>query len=1511
MIKIVKISSQVVSTIILIVVVIPMILSLILQNSGVQTWVVDKATDYISQKIDSRISIGKIDIGKFYNIKIYDFFVESKIGLDTLLYTKKLTTRLSAFDLGESDLALDFVEIEGGEFNLCTRDSVTNIKEIIDRIRGGKPPKEGAKPFKMSVGSVELDDFTFRFSKENGEVVPYGINYQDMEMSKMSMELDRFRLVNDSINAKVDHISFVEKGGITLDNFSLDEMIIASSGMMFRKGEVSIDNTSYLKFKSVQIIYNNWMMEDYVNSVPMEADVIESHISLATVAKFTKQERGWQSVIDFDGTFKGTVSSMNGVVRRAVTGSTEITDTEYFIYNVTDINNTIFDLTVGSLVTKPADVATIISDFSTTGAMALPSVLVANSSYHIKGSFLGQIRNFDAECKISLPNVRDGYVKANLNLKTQKNGIFLDGSVLTNDVNTQKIIVNKSLERVSANVYVRGVLNASNSDVTISGRVDSLLYNKYNYNSISLNGDLVKNSFSGYVGCDDPNLDFKFNGLIDFTNNIPSYNFNLDLARADLSAVGLNLRDSVSVLSGRIMADGYGDKLDNLDATIIIDNLRYINHSDTTIADNPIRIESYNDDKSKSMTITSDYFDLSLKGVHSYSDLIDYIMKSAGRFIPALTAGSSVGQYVGRREIKITDSANDYYVLTLDVKKPNNLATIFVPSLTLAEGSKLSFIFNPSADSFSLNLASKYIAFDNKLFYNILVDSKNVGDLVNFFVRVEEIYLGSTFFPNFSVIGDVSQDVVNADFGFSNSENNTYAIIKSSTKISRRHDGLEYKISMLPSTLNLYKDVWKSVGGEITIGSNRIAVNNYSLTSTNQSLNVNGVISASEQDTIRMTFDNFSLKPLALVTSKIGFDMDGAIVGDVIGSAILNKEGMSVDANLRFKNNVVNGIKLPDGHFYTSRDDLFSRKFNFALESEGDQYIWGSVDPKEGQYLANVKIPKFDVSIIAPFLNGIAAQTEGFANVDVTLSNPKKYFEINGEVDIPSLYATIVPTNARYNISGKAMIKDNQYSLENGVVKDDEGGTGVLNGWMTNEKYKKVKYNISVKANKILGLNTTEKDNANFYGKAYASGDVVINGDRNKITLTVDASSSKRSTFFLPLGGRTISEVGFIKFASPKTEDTRRRLRSRAEGSAGTTGSASLEMKLRLTATPLLEAEIVMDPLTGSSIKATGNGIIDIDIQPANEVFTINGEYAIDKGTYRFILPNFNLVDKLFLIKNGSWIRWSGNPLNAALNVDAIYELKASLAPILGDGPGMSNRVGVNCVLALNGELLHPDITLGIEVPGVGPEEQSMLRSALNTQEAISTQLFFLLFTSSFYATSEGAGSNGTLGNIGLMGTTTTGIEFLTSQIKNIFSSDKFDFGINYRPENKSNHLSDEFEIDFSAPIWKDRIYIDVTGNYRFKDNGTSANSDVSNWSGDVFLTWLLNNSGNLSLKAFTRTIDTFDENLGFQESGVGIYFKSDFDNFKDLRLRYRDYIFRRKEAKIEKREKKKLKTIK
>ena len=126
----------------------------------------------------------------------------------------------------------------------------------------------------------------------------------------------------------------------------------------------------------------------------------------------------------------------------------------------------------------------------------------------------------------------------------------------------------------------------------------------------------------------------------------------------------------------------------------------------------------------------------------------------------------------------------------------------------------------------------------------------------------------------------------------------------------------------------------------------------------------------------------------------------------------------------------------------------------------------------------------------------------------------------------------------------------------------------------------------------------------------------------------------------------------------------------------------------------------------------------------------------------------------------------------------------------------------------------------------------------------------------------------------------------LTNQLTNWFSTDDYRIILNYRAG--SEMTGDEVDFGFSTNLINNRLLVEVEGNYII-DNKQAVSNNVSNFMGEAHVTWLIDKSGNLRLKAFTQTIDRFDENQGLQETGIGISYKEDFNNFKDLKQRIRD----------------------
>jgi hypothetical protein len=157
----------------------------------------------------------------------------------------------------------------------------------------------------------------------------------------------------------------------------------------------------------------------------------------------------------------------------------------------------------------------------------------------------------------------------------------------------------------------------------------------------------------------------------------------------------------------------------------------------------------------------------------------------------------------------------------------------------------------------------------------------------------------------------------------------------------------------------------------------------------------------------------------------------------------------------------------------------------------------------------------------------------------------------------------------------------------------------------------------------------------------------------------------------------------------------------------------------------------------------------------------------------------------------------------------------------------------------------------------------------------------YLIVANSFYSDLSGSSNN-----LGATASAATGFELLSNQLSNWLSSDDYSVVFRYRP--KSELSGDEVDFGFSKSLINNRLYVEVEGNYLI-DNSQAVNQQMSNFMGEAYVTWLIDRAGTLKLKGFTQTIDRFDENQGLQETGVGIYYKEDFNNFKDLKERIKN----------------------
>ena len=88
--KVTKILGKVLSAAVLLLIVLPLALSLLLSINAVQNFVVGRAAQFASRKLETVVRIDRVDIGIFDRITLEGLYVED-YGGDTLLYVGKVS----------------------------------------------------------------------------------------------------------------------------------------------------------------------------------------------------------------------------------------------------------------------------------------------------------------------------------------------------------------------------------------------------------------------------------------------------------------------------------------------------------------------------------------------------------------------------------------------------------------------------------------------------------------------------------------------------------------------------------------------------------------------------------------------------------------------------------------------------------------------------------------------------------------------------------------------------------------------------------------------------------------------------------------------------------------------------------------------------------------------------------------------------------------------------------------------------------------------------------------------------------------------------------------------------------------------------------------------------------------------------------------------------------------------------------------------------------------------------
>lgn len=1496
--RIVNILAKMVSAIVLALIFLPLLVALLFEIPAVQNFVAREATEIISRKLGTRISIDRVDIGLFYRVSLDGFYVED-FQRDTLLYAGRLDARIKSLGLFGGGLVFSRAELSDARFCLReTPDGEMNIKQVVDKLsKKDKARAEGK--FRLEIERLETDGLDFCMERLEHRNPSYGVDFADMHLIDIRAELKNFTIDGPVIHTDIGRLAMRERSGFVVEDLA-GCLCIANGCIDIREGHIRTAKSN-IELPSLSLIGLDWALyKNFVEEVDITAQVVNTTLSSDDIAYFSPKMKDWHlTLTDVNADVSGPVADMSGSLRSVRTGADTKLSVDFAAQGLPDVGKGHFKADISELTTSAADVDRLAA--ALTGKNLPDEVLrIAKNAGKIglTGKFDGTLTAFAADaalateiggatCLLQVSSLRDGC-----------RGVL--GDVKTSSLQLGELLENDLLGPLSLNVHVNGELSSEHSDAEVSGEILRLGINGYDYDSLRMKGHLVNREFNGLIEARDRNLRFDFRGLLDLNDEQrPRYDFALDLEEANLAALGVNRRDSVSVLAARIAARAVGRTLDDLNGIIFVRDVSY-RYNDRELAADSVVIVGRNSLSDKFIRLRSDFVDADYEGKTSYKEVFAYLQQRFRDYVPTLDGGPGwQAQHPDTVEL-----ADGYSQLTVNVRKINPLVNAVSPELQIADGSQLLLRINPANDKLSFEAASDYIERGRMLVTRLNLDAHNRGDSLVFAASTEDLYLNSFHMSRVGMSGGAKDNKLELITDFADTIGDVSGRIGFRSEFARGRGpaGRQIDLRLTPSYISRGEKTWNIYTDGITADTSRIRIDRFRMVNAGQQLLLDGVVSRRLQDSVQLTLHNFELAPFSQFTSSMGYRVDGRTNGSATMKAVLGAG--EVQADIVVDSISINDLAVPSIWLRSRWDFIQNRAGILVQQRENlDTLVRGFYAPSQKRYYARATLDAVELSALDPLLKGVVERTGGNADVDIALRGSGKEANLSGQIAVRDFTTTVDFTQVTYTMPRAVIEVKNNHLIAEGVpLYDPEKNEGLFSIDLNLEHLSNIFYSVKVLPKELMVLNTTSKDNDLFYGRIFASGSATIAGSKGGVKMDIVATTEGDSEFYMPLSGQSNAKTAdFVTFVTPEQIDTtdylvRKKLLFQQQGRKKEAAGSTMDITMALNVQDNTAFQLVIDPTVGSALKGRGNGMLNLHINPGNGIFNMYGDYTLIEGSFLFSLQN--IITKKFIIESGSMIQWTGEPVDARLDINAVYKLKTSLQPLLNtvtassdddqSGSRISDRsVPVDCKIHIGGRLSNPQLDFSVVVPVTDIETQAAVASVLNTQEAQAQQFISLVALGTF--------SNSGSANIGASSGVATGLEMLTNQLTNWFSTDDYRIILNYRAG--SEMTGDEVDFGFSTNLINNRLLVEVEGNYII-DNKQAVSNNVSNFMGEAHVTWLIDKSGNLRLKAFTQTIDRFDENQGLQETGIGISYKEDFNNFKDLKQRIRDRFTNKKRQK-------------
>ena len=556
---------------------------------------------------------------------------------------------------------------------------------------------------------------------------------------------------------------------------------------------------------------------------------------------------------------------------------------------------------------------------------------------------------------------------------------------------------------------------------------------------------------------------------------------------------------------------------------------------------------------------------------------------------------------------------------------------------------------------------------------------------------------------------------------------------------------------------------------------------------------------------------------------------------------------------------------MKDGDDDDPSNDTHVIEARLMLDDEEFGLLSGTYQNRnEGIINATMKMTRFPLSIANGFVPDQIVGLEGYCEGTLDIHGSIKHPDVDGELFVEDAYLISNPYGVKMRFDNDPVrIIDSKLLIENFGLYAYNDEPLVMMGSVDFSNTDRIMMDMHMRAQNLQLINAKQTAKSIAYGKAFVNFFARMQGPLEALNIRgrLDVLGSTDMTYLLldsPLStdNRLDELVKFTDFSDTTEVVVTRPMPS------------GLVADLTINVSEGAHVVCGLNQEQTNYIDLTGGG--DLRMKYNSEGIDLKGRYTINNGVMKYSLPIIPL--RTFNIKNGSYVEFTGDPMNPKLNITATERNKSTVR----DESGAVRSVVFNCGVEISKTLNDMGLQFIIEAP-----EDNLINGELTSMSIEERgKIAVAMITTGMYLDSNSSG------NFSMNSALSA---FLQNEINNIAGNALKTIDISIGVEssvNSAGQSKQDFSFQFSKRFLDNRLKIQIGGLL-----SSGSNTDMGqkqSFFDNVSMEYRLNQEGTQNLKLFYKQ-NVYDWLEGYtSEYGGGFIWRRKLDKFWDIfRLRY------------------------